>query len=225
LILVFGDTQGTGLIASIADAMTNDDLQERDIASLREPDIKRETIQVVEDVPRQQTALVFGFSGVNRSNPNRYALVVLENIVSGLGGRFFDAIREKQGLAYTVHTANAFYAKGGAIFTYTAFSPENEAKVKASLEAEIEKLRKDGVTVEEVKKAVAYSIGVKEISLQTQTGLVLEYARSFYAGSGVQGVANYSRLIREVSPDLVKGLASVYLDPQSLRIAVVRGRK
>ena len=60
---------------------------------------------------RQQTALVYGFPGVKRSAPDRYALVVLENIVSGLGGRFFDAIREKQGLAYTVRTANAFYSQ------------------------------------------------------------------------------------------------------------------
>src|SRR5262249_27056886 len=133
LIVIAGDTRGTGLVAPIADALTNEDLHARDIASLPAPELKKEVKENVENVPRQQTALVYGFPGVKASDPNRYALVVLENIVSGLGGRFFDAIRDKQGLAYTVYTSNAFLSKAGAWFTYTAFSPENEDKVKEAL--------------------------------------------------------------------------------------------
>ena len=127
---------------ALADALTNEDLHEREIASLPAPALKPETKETVETVSRQQTALVYGFPGVTRSGNDRYALIVLENIVSGLGGRFFDAIREKQGLAYTVRTENAFFSKGGAIYTYVAFSPENEAKVKESLERKLTRLRK-----------------------------------------------------------------------------------
>jgi zinc protease len=225
LILIVGDTQGTGLIASIADTLTNEDLQERDIESLPAPPSARENRETVETVARRQTALVYGFPGTHRASIDRYPMIVLENIVSGLGGRFFDAIREKQGLAYTVQTANTFYSKGGAIYTYTAFSPENEARVKASLEAEIVRLRDQGVTPEEVQKAIAYSIGVKEIALQTRGAQVLEYARAVFSGAGVQSVANYSQLIRNVSPELVRGVASVYLDPQAMRVAIVRGEE
>src|SRR5262249_5643389 len=139
------------------------------------------------------------------------------------GGRFFDAIREKQGLAYTVYTANSFLTKGGAVYTYTAFSPENETKVRESLEAEIQRLRNAGVTADEVKKAVAYSVGEHEIGLQTHVSTVLEYARSIYSGAGVQGIENYSTLIRKITPDDVKRVAGQYLDPQKLKIAVVRG--
>lgn len=225
MIIIVGDTHGTGLVASIADALTNEDLHERDIASLPSPNLKTESKEALETVPRQQTALVYGFPGVNRSASDRYTLTVLENIVSGLGGRFFDAIREKQGLAYTVHTANAFFTKGGAVFTYTAFSPENELKVKESLQKEIERLRKDGVTADEVRKAVAYSIGEHEMALQTRLGAVLEYARSIYGGTGAQGVINYSDSIRRVTAAEVKSAANRYLDPQLLRIAIVRGVK
>jgi zinc protease len=223
LIIIVGDTQGTGLVASIADALTNEDLHERDTASLPSPDVKSVTKETVEAVPRQQTALVYGFPGMNRSAVDRYALIVLQNIVSGLGGRFFDAIREKQGLAYTVNTSNVFFMRSGAIFTYTAFSPDNEAKVKESLEKEFERLRKDGVSDDEVKKGIAYSVGEHEIALQTRYGLVLEYARSIYAGTGVSGVVNYSDLIRKVTPAQLKAIADVYLDPRLLRVAIVRG--
>jgi zinc protease len=224
-IIIAGDTSGTGLIAPLADVLTNEDLHEREIASLPAPSLKPETKEAAEAVSRQQTALVYGFPGVTRSGNDRYPLLVLENIVSGLGGRFFDAIREKQGLAYTVRTENAFLTKGGAIYTYVAFSPENESKVKESLQAEIDRLRKDGVTSDEVKKSIAYSIGEHEIGLQTHVSLVLEYARAVYSGQGVQGVSDFSRFVRDVSADQVKKAADTYLDPKLLRIGVVRGKK
>ena len=224
-IIIAGDTNGTGLIAPIADALTNEDLHEREIASLPAPSLKSETKEIAETVPRQQTALVYGFPGATRSGNDRYPLLVLENIVSGLGGRFFDAIREKQALAYTVRTRNAFYSKSGAIYTYVASSPENEAKVKESLQNEIDRLRKDGVTADELKKSIAYSVGEAEIGLQTHLSLVLEYARSVYSGEGVQDVSNFARLVRNVTADQVKKAADTYLDPKLLRIGVVRGKK
>jgi zinc protease len=208
-------------VAPIADVLTNEDLHEREIASLPSPSAGRETKETVETVARQQTALVYGFPGVGRAGSDRYPLVVLENIVSGLGGRFFEAIREKQGLAYTVRTENVFFVKGGAVFTYIAFSPENEARVKESLEQEMERLRSEGVTAEEVAKARAYSIGEHEIRMQARTGIVLEYARSVYAGEGIPGISGYGTLLRKVTPAQVQKAAQMYLNPQALRIAVV----
>jgi len=224
-VIIAGDTNGTGLIAPLADALTNEDLHEREIASLPAPAVKAETKEAVESVSRQQTALVYGFPGASRSGNDRFPLLVLENIVSGLGGRFFDAIREKQGLAYTVRTANAFLSKAGTLFTYAAFSPENEAKVRESLQGEIDRLRKGGVTSDEIKKSIAYSIGEHEIRMQTRSSVVLEYARGVYSGEGVQSVGNYSRSVKNVTADQVKKAAETYLDPKVLRIAVVRGGK
>jgi zinc protease len=195
------------------------------MASLPIPSLKAETKETVETVSRQQTALVYGFPGVTRAGNDRYPLVVLENIVSGLGGRFFDAIREKQGLAYTVRTRNAFFSKGGAIYTYAAFSPENEEKVKTSLQAEMDRLRKGGVTAEELSKSIAYTIGEHEMGLQTRTSLVLEYARALYGGETVLSVGDYGRLVRNVNAEQVRRVAEIYLDPARLRVAIVRGKK
>ncbi len=118
---------------------------------------------------------------------------------------------------------NAFFSKGGALYTYVAFSPENEAKVRESLEREIDRLRKEGVTADEVRKAIAYSIGEREMGLQTRLGAVLEYARAISSGETLQRVANYSSLVSSVTPDQVKQAAETYLDPAKLRVAVVRG--
>ncbi|HET9132399.1 MAG TPA: pitrilysin family protein, partial [Terriglobia bacterium] len=228
LIVIAGDTNGTSLVAPLADRLTNEDLSERAVSKLPAAspgtpgNSNRET---VESISRQQTALVYGFPGATLTTSDKYALVVFQNIVSGLGGRFFDVIREQQGLAYSVLTANSFFARGGAVYTYSAFSPENENEVRAALEREIERIRKDGVTDAEVKKAIAYSVGNHEMGMQNHDSMVLEYARAVYSGAGVPSVAQYSEQIRKVTPRMVQDVVRKYLDPTMLRIAVVRGEK
>jgi zinc protease len=228
LIVIAGDSNGTSLVAPLSDRLTNEDLTERVLSKLPVANpaasgtSNRET---VESISRQQTALVYGFPGATLTTSERYALVVFQNIVSGLGGRFFDVIREKQGLAYTVLTANSFFARGGAVYTYSAFSPENEGAVRAALEREIERIRKDGVTEAEVKKAIAYSVGSYEMGMQTHDSMVLEYARAVYSGAGIPSVAKYSDQIRQVTPKMVQDVVRKYLDPAMLRVAIVRGEK
>ena len=221
--MIVGDTQGTGLVASIAEALTNEDLFERDISSLPIPDVDLEREENVESASRLQTALVYGFVGPTNSNPDRFALKVLGNVVSGLGGRFFETIREQQGLAYTVMASDVPLAKAGAVFTYTAFSPANEAQVLESLEAEIKRLIADGITEDELQKGINYSVGAHEIQLQTRLGRVLAYARSVYAGTGVSAVDDFSGNIQLVGLDFVQSVAARYLSPSTAKIAILRG--
>jgi len=65
--------------------------------------------------------------------------------LSLVGRQVFDVIRENRAwlIAYD---GNSFFARGGAIYTYSAFSPENESAY-VSAEQEIERIRKDGVTM------------------------------------------------------------------------------
>ncbi len=223
LIVIVGDTQGTGLVASIAEALTNEDLFERDISTLPIPDVDLEREENVESASRRQTALVYGFVGPTNSNPDRFALKVLGNVVSGLGGRFFETIREQQGLAYTVMASDVLLAKAGAVFTYTAFSPANEAQVLESLEAEIKRLIADGITEDELQKGINYSVGAHEIQLQTRLGRVLTYARSVYAGTGVSAVDEFSGNIQLVGLEFIQSVAARYLSPDTAKIAILRG--
>src|SRR5262245_32425847 len=75
-IVIAGDTNGTGLVAPLADVLTNEDLHDREIASLPAPSLKAETKETAEPATRQQTALVYGFPGVTRAGNDRFPLVV-----------------------------------------------------------------------------------------------------------------------------------------------------
>ena len=212
-------------MASIADALTNLDLHEEDITILPVPDFNPDREERVEDASRAQTALAYGFLGTTSSHPDRFAMKVIQNAVSGLGGRFFETIREEQGLAYTVRAAELSLARAGAFFTYTAFSPENEEKVRTALEEEISRLIEDGLTEEELAKSIEYSIGVHEIQLQTRLGRVLAYARAVSSGTGVESVLEYSTAIRNVTLSSVQAVAAKYLSPSTAKIAILRGKQ
>ena len=97
--------------------------------------------------------------------------------------------------------------------------------MRAALDAEYEKLRKDGVTADELQKAVEFAIGEHDIALQTRQSRVLGYARAVYSGAGVQSVARYSAAIQAVTAEQLKKAIQQYLDPAGLRVGIVRGKK
>jgi len=223
-IVIVGDTRGTALVAPIAEALTNEDLETPNLSTLPRAALAGQSEPTVEAASRQQTALVYGFSGANNSAPERYALDLLTHVVSGGGVRFFEAIREKQGLADTVRSANVANSKGGVFYTYTAFSPDKEGEVRTLLDAEHARLRREGVTAEELRRAAESTIGARGVSLQTRNARVLEYARSIYSGAGVESVSQYETSVRRVSTAQMKAMIDRVMDPALLRIGLVRGK-
>ncbi len=54
---------------------------------------------------KAQTAMTIAFPAPSRSEDLRFAGTLIGTVASGLGGRFFDELRDRQSLAYTVHAA------------------------------------------------------------------------------------------------------------------------
>ena len=59
--------------------------------------------QAAESRDKKQTALAMLFPGPARDDDDRFAAQLLTGIASGLGGRLFEQLRDKQSLCYTVH--------------------------------------------------------------------------------------------------------------------------
>ena len=66
---------------------------------------------------------------------------MIAGVASGLGGRFFDELRDKQSLGYTVHAFATERALAGAFVAYIATSPEKEEVARRGLLDEFAKLR------------------------------------------------------------------------------------
>ena len=117
--------------------------------------------EVIRAEPREkaQTALALAFEGPSRTDDRRFAAQLIATIASGLGGRFFDELRDRQSLAYTVHAYTSEHQLAGMFLSYIATSPEKEEIARKGLLHEFERLREEHVTEDELARAQRYAIG------------------------------------------------------------------
>ena len=100
--------------------------------------------EAVEQRDKAQSAIALLYPSPSRLDDARFAAQVTSTIGSGLGGRFFDELRDRQSLAYSVLAYPVERRNAGAFVTYIATSPEKEIQAKNGMMREIEKLGEDG---------------------------------------------------------------------------------
>ena len=74
----------------------------------------------------EQTHLMIGFAGLPYHHEDYHALRLLTSILGGgMSSRLFQEIREKRGLAYTIHAFHNCYADQGLFSVYSSTTPHN----------------------------------------------------------------------------------------------------
>jgi zinc protease len=148
---------------------------------------------------------------------------VIANIASGLGGRFFEELRSRRSLAYTVTASPLARRSGGAFVAYIATSPEREHEARAGLLHEFEKLVAKPVLDEELQRAKQYLIGTWQIRRQTNGAQLSDLAHALLLGNGLEELREFTDRINAISAQDVRTAAERYFDPSRLVEAVVRG--
>jgi predicted Zn-dependent peptidase len=88
------------------------------------------------------------------SDPERYPLLVLSNILGGgVSSRLFQNLREKNGLAYAVFSHANFWSDTGAFASYFSVDPKNLGKAMDIFMGCMDDLRKEGVLEKELASA------------------------------------------------------------------------
>jgi zinc protease len=160
---------------------------------------------------KEQTHIILGFRGTSLHHPDRYALRVLESVLSSQGGRLFVELREKRSLAYTV-TARSFEGLDPFVFfIYIATSPEKAAAALEGIQTELRKLRERGISAPEVERAKRYLVGSYAIELQKNSAQAATLAFDERYGLGLQEFETYGQKILAVTPDMVHQIAHAYL--------------
>ena len=176
-----------------------------------------------EERDKAQTALVLAFPAPARTDDDRFAATMLATIASGLGGRFFDELRDKQSLAYTIHAGVSEKRLAGVFVTYIATSPEKEEAARAGLLAEIEKFRTEWVTDVELRQATEYLVGTHAISRESGASVLGEILDAWIFGRGLSELDEYESHVRSVTARDVREVARRYLDPDIRVEGIVRG--
>ena len=107
---------------------------------------------------KAQTAIALAFPGPARGDDDRFVVRLIAGVASGLGGRFFEELRDRRSLAYAVHAFAVERALAGMFIGYIATTPDKEDVARAGLLREFEILAERGVTPDELTRAQAYAI-------------------------------------------------------------------
>jgi len=200
------------------------DLRPRAPQPLAEPVWPRSVTTLVETRERAQTALVLMFPGPARGDDERYAAAMISSVASGLGGRFFDELRDKRSLCYTVHAFASDRRLAGTFAAYIATSPAQEDAAREGLLAEFRRLRDEPVTAEELRRAQTYAIGSHAIRQQSG-GAVLGDIIDAYLFGTLHELVEYEARVSDVTAEAMQRVANEYFD-QSRRVeGIVRGSK
>jgi zinc protease len=220
VIAIVGDADPDEL-AGLASAAFGE-LGGGELARLDAPSWPSREIQRVERRDKAQTALALMFPGPSRTDDARFAAAMIAGVTSGLGGRFFDELRDKQSLGYTVHAFASERALAGAFVSYIATSPEKEEVARRGLLAEFAKLRESPVTAKELTQAQTYAIGTHAIRQQSGGAVLGDMVDAWMFGRLAE-LGEFDARVRAVTAEQMRAIARDYFDESRRVEGIVRG--
>ncbi|HTJ43381.1 MAG TPA: pitrilysin family protein [Kofleriaceae bacterium] len=178
--------------------------------------------EVYRYLDREQAHLVIGFPGTTVDSPDRFALEVLATILGGPSGRLFAEVRDRQGLAYRVSAHSAPGLDPGYVAIYLSCSPDAIDRAQAAVTGEIDRVVADGVTDDEVARAVTYLVGAHEVALQRRSAVATALAFHEAYGLGWSEWSRYPDHMHAVTAKDVARVAKRYLSWDLAVTATVR---
>jgi zinc protease len=176
---------------------------------------------VIPMMNKAQTDVAYGFTTIRRADPAYDALRLMNNVLGqyALGGRLGDSIRERQGMAYYVASAADPNVIEGPLLIRAGISPANVDRAVASIDEELTRLVRDGVTARELDDSRRYLIGSLPRALETNAAIATFLQNAEFFGLGTDYDLRMPELLRAVTLDDVNAVARRVIDPS--RAAVV----
>ncbi len=164
--------------------------------------------------------MCLGAPGIRRDDERRFALRVLDNIFGGTSSsRLFQEVRERRGLAYAVFSFQSGYASTGQVGLYLGTRPDNVAQALGVVAAELERLRREPATAEELHRSKENVKGRMVLGLESTAARMNRLGSSVLAGMPVLGVDEIVERIDAVTLEDLEALASELFGPERLSAA------
>ena len=182
------------------------------------PETRSASVHVVSK-PLEQVHLVMGFPGISDAAPDRYAMYLLNDVIGGsMSSRLFQEVRERQGLAYSVHSGLQSYRDTGLFYVYAGTDAANFSKVVKALLKELRLLKKDGVSADEFGRAKEHLKGNLMLSLESTSSRMNRLAKQEMRFGSFLSMDEMLGAIDAVRPEEVEALIHRILDERLLSL-------
>jgi zinc protease len=200
-------------------APTGSDLKPEFHAKSEDPPPSGRVARLVVD--REQAQIMLGTRGLRLDDPDRFALEVLNGVLSGQGGRLFLELRDRQSLCYSVGSFHIEGIEEGVFSLYMGTSPDKVNQALRGMENLLDEVLQKGITQEELIKAQRHLVGVHDIGLQRLSSQAASTTFNVLYGLGYRADEAYAENIEAVDLDAVRTVAEKLLAPEKRILALV----
>ena len=163
-------------------------------------------------VPGAQAQILMGTLAPSLTDPDHPPLKVLTALLGGgMASRFFSELRDQQALAYTTLAVYPSRIDTSAFVAILGTAPENVPKAEPALVQQLERIRNQAASDDEVAVARAYVVGSQAMDRRTNARQAWYLAFYETAGVGYEFLDRYAAAVKNVTPADVQRVAKKYL--------------
>ncbi|MEL6927592.1 MAG: pitrilysin family protein [Cyanobacteria bacterium J06600_6] len=175
------------------------------------------------DRPQQtQSSILLGHIGGQFDSPDYPTLSVLNGVLNGFGGRLFNEVRSRQGLAYSVYGSwSPSYDYDGMFIAGGQTQTSNTVPFIKAVKQEITKLRTELVTEQELANAKESILNSFVFNFQNPSQTLSRLIRYEYFDYPEDFIFEYQDKIQNTTREDILNAAQTYLQPDRLVTFVV----
>jgi zinc protease len=223
VFMVVGDVDREAMLARIEQLFG--DWQPGALPNLNLPALPRRSARSVYVVDRPgsaQSNIVIANEGITRTSPDYFPMLLMHTILgANASSRLFMNLREEKGYTYGAYSNLDARRLAG---TFRATAEVRTPVTGASLHEffyELERIRDEAVTAEELKNAKAYLAGVFPIRIETQDGLVDQLVSIRMYDLPGNYLETYREQVNAVTAEDIQRVAQAHVTPDSAAIVIV----
>jgi zinc protease len=170
-----------------------------------------------------QSVAQFGHRAFPRKDDDFMAAYILNYIIGGGGfsSRLMEEVREKRGLAYSVHS-NLFPYQHGAVFVgNVATQNERVGQSLEVIESELRRLSEEGPSAEELAGAKSYLTGAYALRFESSSSIANQLLWIQIEDLGIDYIDRRNTLIENVSLDDIRRVAKRLIEADRLITTIV----
>lgn len=183
---------------------------------------KQGGIFLVDQPQLTQSYVQIGHLGGRYDSPDYPALDVLNGVLSGFGGRLFNSVRSRQGLAYSVYGSwSARYDYPGIFIAGGQTRSETTVPFIQAIRSQIKQLQNELVTPAELAYAKDSVLNSFVFNFEDPTQVLSRLIRYEYYGYPADFLFRYQHGVEATTAADVQRVAQTYLKPENIVTLVV----
>jgi zinc protease len=186
------------------------------------PARRTRAVHIVEKPEAPQSELRIGHVGLPRTHPEYFPAMVMNLLLGGLfSSRINLNLREAHGYTYSAFSAFDWRRQAGPFVVSSAVRSDVTAAAAREILTEIDRMRADTVSADELSLATSYLEGVFPIRFETTAAIARALAGMVIYGLPEDYFDTYRDQVRAVTASDVLGAAREFLHPEELQLVAV----